>query len=555
MTIRRIARGPARSPGRPGVLDDLVRDLARSAVAGGHRHEVERAAAAAVELVELDATRASSWHTLGVCRGYLEGPDGAGFAWPTPPTAALADVELVGRLHATVERGHARRLEELVTSDLDAVERAAGAPAVAPIAHHIAEAVLGTVPGRLPAVLRALSTCPTQWRALVDTVRDRAGELTAPQHQRLGEHLLAALEERLRAWAGAEEPASAPLLGAGADVRVARASFRRGRGDFTGARALLEGVDLDLVTPYRKADALVEQALAGAGVADLLTVCAPASNHERQALVSALSGYAGDLERAVAAAPRHPVANLLLGLLEMAGGDDASAAHRFWVAESAAHHAAGAVWERLVPCLRFHRGLATLRLLEPGTDRVAAGDVLHALDTGYRPLADDLVNAIDALDAHGSASAPTVLHRAVGLHERDERLLQRLVHHAEGGHELAVATARRLGVGGAAGYGLRFRLLGAALAGALGTARRDAARELVRDVEDLLEAACDPGLDEGWASRLAHDDLLRSALGGHRGRGGSGPSPAARRAGRRGRRGAPGAGGAPSRSPRSLRSP
>jgi hypothetical protein len=464
--------------------------------------------AAVEELLSWDAERPGSWYHYGavLAQHPRPGPDQA----LQPDLADCTLAWALGQLDVHSRHEELDRALELVQAHPDKVQSLLMVPAGAPVASFVLQACVAE-PRRFAAWVRS-TWRPFAGRArLVEAVRRQAGELVAAGDAMEAEAMARAMEDTLWDWAAERDAPREDLEAEAAALIVLRASCRRHRHDFAGARRLLDGLDTELLDDQGGLQASVEAALAQAEVAGIAEVSFPASPGDRLRWHDRLRRARAHLRSALEADPGQAECNVLAGILALCEGqDDAVATHLGTAVGALAQEPALGL---LTAGVRFHAGLARLRLLEPGTDVGAYAELVAAIDGGYEPSGGDLMAAAVALAAHGSPRVDELLDRIVARAPTVPNLVELVAERAPQGGEAAVHAAEVL----ASVERLRLaERYAAAEAGLLGANRlRDGpgVERLMGAIEDILHRAADPALDERWAGVLASSDTLRELLG------------------------------------------
>jgi hypothetical protein len=496
---------PLDAPGTPldATLSDAVaRARTGPAVAGN----LAALRLALEEVVALDPSRPCAWYQYGLVVAALRAEADQSVVQPLPGPARLAFV--LGLLRGLADLDARDALVAVVRRERAAVEevlarREGAAVAVAIVLAHLDQAKVAS------RLLALVAVPPAGWQRLVGGIRDHLESVPPDAPAVEAELVLRALADALWRWAataegrgqGLEEPATSLLL--------QRIGFRRRRGDFVGAGRLLASVDDAYLTAETHAAAACERALVGADVAGLDTLRCPRGETEWARLVDRLQPVRRHLVDAVDADPGGLVPTLLLGML-LYGEGDTSAAATLAVAAARLRDRPGAT--ALAREVAFHAGLARLRLLEPGTDEAAYGELAAAMAEGYAPVPDDLASAVVALEAHGSPHAGELLASAVAVAPTAPALVSLVVQRARTGDDAACAMAEGVASDRQLPMSLRFELLDAALEGAGHRCDPDSAERLVGAIDDVLVRAGDSALDERFAAALADNEVLRLAI-------------------------------------------
>ncbi|HEX9970246.1 MAG TPA: hypothetical protein VGB03_08910, partial [Acidimicrobiales bacterium] len=453
------------------------------------------------EVVALDPQRTCAWYHYGLVVAALRQEDDATVVHALPGVARSAFFLGVLRGLADVGAGDAlvavaRRARAAVE---DVLSRREGAS--------VAAAVIGAHLDDAKAAARLLGLVPVPpegWPRLIDDVRARHDDSSVD-----AELLLRASEDALWRWAAASEGRGRGVEQVATSLLLQRVACRRRRGDFVGAARLLHAVDEAYFTTDTRAAAACERALVGADFAGVETLRFPRSPAEWERLAERLRPVRRHLVEAVDGNPGDPLPTLLLGMLLCSEGDTSAAAT---LAAAVALLRERPEAEALAREVRFHAGLARLRLLEPGTDEAAYAELAAAMAEGFEPAPGDLASAVVALEAHGSPHAGAVLAAALDVAPTAPALIALVVQEARTGGDDGCATAERIALDRKLPLSLRFELLDAALEGAGRRCDPLAAERLAGAIDDVLVRAGDSALEERFAAALAENEALRSAL-------------------------------------------
>jgi len=490
-------------------LDALIAGAVSSALATSPAgQDVNRLQIGLEWIISLDPANARWWGAYGSLVTAL--PASANRLEPSAEETRLAF--LIGQLSALAHTGQSDCLRTLVRENGPLVERALDTPAGLEIAAAVVTARLEEPRDAVRLLARAARRPFPRWRALTTAVGAEAADLIEGHRAAEAELILRALEEALWRWSagarGGEGTMGFEREAAG--ITLLRAACRRSRSDFVGAEHLLTGLDRALLDDSGRVSAFRESALAAAELSGLEQVRFSTDEEERVRLADRLRRARSHLEAAVDADPTQFEATLLLGVLAWSEHDDAGAARH--LAAATPRLAEDPAGEPLVAAVRFHWGLAQLRLLEPGTDEGAYQAIEEAMAAGFVPAVDELISAAMALEAHGSPHAAKLLRVAMVLAPTDPRVTDFIVQRARHGDEDAGAAAEELAADRRLTLTSRFALLDAALAEANRRRDADAAERLTGEIEDVLIRAGQPELEERWAETLAANETLRLAL-------------------------------------------
>jgi hypothetical protein len=456
------------------------------------------------EQLALDPCRPAAWFHYGMVATRLP-LDGAGL--PPPPQAARAAF-LLGRLHALADRADEAAMAAVVTEEAGLVERLLASPDAAPVA----AAALGARredPRALARLLRQAHGPFPGWARLVASVRDTASALAADGLHTEAELTVRPLEDALWRWASSGGEEVAALQREATSLTLQRVGCRRARRDFVGAGSLLASIDPRFVDGPARAVAAAEDALVSAEIAGPTAIRFPRTPAERARLVERLDRARPALVAAAEADPGAFLPALLLGVLLACQDDPAAGPHL----TAALDHLAGRPeLAELAADVRFHAGLARLRLLEPGTDESAYCDIAGALAAGYRPTGEDLVLAAEAFEAHISPHAGEMMRLAAEAAGAAPAVIDMVSARAAAGDPAGCEAAEALAADTGLGLAVRFTLLEAALAGAGRCHDLPTAERLAGAIDEVLVRAADTALDERFAAALAGNETLRLAL-------------------------------------------
>jgi hypothetical protein len=165
-------------------------------------------------------------------------------------------------------------------------------------------------------------------------------------------------------------------------------------------------------------------------------------------------------------------------------------------------------------CLAFHRALSELLTLEPGRDSAAFRGMIAALDSGYVPGTDGLVEAATGFQAYGSPHTGEFLSRVVSIVEVPGALVGNVVPVARSADDRGIAAAEELAAHHGVSADERFDLLESALLGAGERGDADAVARIAERIDDLIVEAVSDRLDDRWIDLLGLSDQLRATLGG-----------------------------------------
>jgi hypothetical protein len=505
----RPARAEAVTGALPLGLDTVLR-WAAGVEAPPARPDPDVVAAALEELLRLDPARMSVWGLYGEVMARVgRHPDEA--LRPDPAWHALADLR--DRVRAAAAARDLDAVRTIVAGEGAAVRQLLRGGHGAAIAAAVLESALDDARG-FGRLLGVVATPFAGWGLFVAATCERAERLFDAGRAGEGELVLRALEEALLRWVRAPGAADADALDrAIGAVLLLRAESRRRHGDFVGARRVLGGLDPAVLHEAHRARHASELALATAEIAGLDRLELPADEGLWRRLTQRLERAATHLEAALAADPKNLVAVTLAGLLARARGDDERAAPL--LAQAALELSTTDETAMLAAGLRYHRAVAELRLLDPGSDETAFAELSGALASGYAPPPSALRAAAEGLDAHDSPLLGPFLVAAAealgaGAVRRDLAAL--VVARASRADASAAQAAESLGADERAAFGTRFDLLEAALRAADQTGDLEAVERVAGLLDELLARAASPALEARFLDQLAANETLRRAL-------------------------------------------
>lgn len=317
----------------------------------------------------------------------------------------------------------------------------------------------------------------------------------------------AALFEALDGWAHD--------LATHVDLRRRLASCRRAMNDFMGAEAVLDDADLPELSPKLLGLLETERGLIAAKVDHLGRIRFPESSNEKEQIAARFEPAEDWFRHAVSHNEADERANCCLGVLAWCRSDHDEAAVLLERAEAAMQDDELYRTTGLLAAVRFHRALALLLTLQPGTDGPCYKAMGDALDEGYRPTDDELVEAVVAFQAHESSHTDRFVERALGLVRDRNRLRRSVAALARQGRQEMLGIAGKLAADGGSGLtcGERFDILAAMVEGASRAHDFDLLEALPDRVGDLLAEAADCALDARYLELLDESEHLREALG------------------------------------------
>ncbi|MHB8464951.1 MAG: hypothetical protein ACYDD7_08955 [Acidimicrobiales bacterium] len=294
-------------------------------------------------------------------------------------------------------------------------------------------------------------------------------------------------------------------------VMFREAQRRRRTRDFAGAARLAEAAVEHLGDPQR-AEVSCELGLAAAQLDSLSRLSFPGNEEGRRRLAARLRPTEVHVANALGVDAACMVAHLLAGVSAYCrDADEDAAGHLDQV--DALLAAAEEAERRLLPAVWFHRALARLRLLEPGSDAAAYEEITASLAAGYRPPPSALIGACHALAAHASPHAPELAARAALLVPGTVELAGLVGEAARRGDGRYATAARNLARVRRTAPDIRFDLLTAVLAGAELRSDDEGVNIAADEIELLLVDVCDGALEAAWVEQLRTDHVLRSVLG------------------------------------------
>jgi hypothetical protein len=502
------------------ALDEVV--LASVCAGPGDPDRGARALAAARDLRGSRGGRVGPWYVEGFAQALLAPRSASGVevvevdltahGEAVGPPAAAAYASWVGSVFGHVERGDREALSALCRGERAHIERLVGGVESHALAAPVLAAALPVDPG-VAGLLRRLETPVEGWPDLVSAV---LAHCSGPIGGAGLDALLGGLDAMCTAWAtdayaageGAQVDAEG-LDAVAASVALARAIRRRARNDFAGARHLLERISPDVLTAKDRGFLALECALAEAGIGAVEHVEFPSTAAKRAALGARLRPVVGYLRTARALMPDEPQVLLVHALAAhcVDGGEAQSEFEAFRVAVGATP-----AWRGVAGAVDYHLGLAALRALEPGTDAAAVAMMAGACEAGFEPSGEQLRDAVEALEAHGSDALPcflaSCLEQAVAIPEATAILAA----HAASGAPAAIEVAGRIAVQPGLPRVLRFSMVEASIRGLDARAAHEGLESLLDAASDVLARNQDADLDERWECLLHSSSGLRELL-------------------------------------------
>jgi hypothetical protein len=167
---------------------------------------------------------------------------------------------------------------------------------------------------------------------------------------------------------------------------------------------------------------------------------------------------------------------------------------------------------QLVVRARFHRAIATLQLLETGTDAAAVDSAVQSLREGYRPPLATVLEGIDALETHGSRHTACFVAATLTALDDLEPLVPAIVRLLPQDPSALLEPVQQLFAQTRLSLDARFELHAAAMRTAARIGDDDAHLRTFESLDDLVTLACDVELDRRWADLLGSDTVLREML-------------------------------------------
>lgn len=297
-----------------------------------------------------------------------------------------------------------------------------------------------------------------------------------------------------------------------ADLIRRRTNCRRSLDDFVGAEALLDTVGLAELDERTLAQHHAERGLVAARIRHLSHLAFPADESDRVALRERLVAAQPHFSTALEHDPQDLRATYALGVLAACERDHAASLNLLERAEAGLKRDPVLSRTALIPRARFHRAAATLALLEPGTDAAAVDSAVQSIEEGYRPPMMTVLEAIEALETHGSRHTARFVAAAVEVADDLEPLVPSLVALLAEHQDELLEPVGRLVAQTRLSRESRFALHGAVLRAAARLGDENTLIASVEALDDLVSTACDVDLDRRWAEMLEQEPSLREAL-------------------------------------------
>lgn len=295
-----------------------------------------------------------------------------------------------------------------------------------------------------------------------------------------------------------------------ADLLRRRVTCKRSLVDFPSAEAMLDQVDLQGLDDRSVAALDAERGLVAVRAQHLRHVTFASETGDASGVVERLSPGRKHWEEALQHNPDDVRACFCLGVLLAADGEPVRAAALLERAEAGLIADPVLSETGMLERTRFHRALVGLQALQPGTDSAGVDALVRALDMGYRPPVEAVVDATESLQAHQSAQTGRFLARAAASLDASW-VLAPLVAGLVAAHHDLDDLAEQLAADPAVAATLRFDLL-KTLVRKVGRAGGTGQDQVVEMIEELLVEACSTGLEERWERLLREDEGLRQAL-------------------------------------------
>jgi tetratricopeptide (TPR) repeat protein len=463
----------------------------------------EQLAKAVEEFVRLNADRRSSYFHLGFLAAAGVAPSGIGrlqgdrLRW-------FQFGRICGLIHAGDEATlvtecieHRRTVAELIT------HRLMGSIVISGV-------VRAMMLNHAPIAAEMLAARVHPFHGALDLYRDvywRARMLVISGRSAEAEPLFAALESLpLRIHdAVAERQRHADLI-------RRRVNCKRSLDDFASAEALLDMVELSDLDDRTLAEHHAERGLVAARIRHLSHLSFPADDVERSALRERLANAEKHFTSALQHDPQDLRATYALGVLATCERDHLAAAGLLERAEAGLMRDPVLSRTPLVVRSRFHRAIATLQLLETGTDAAAVDSAVQSLREGYRPPLATVLEGIDALETHGSRHLASFVAEALAALDDLEPLVPTVVRLLPEDPAALLAPAQQLLTQTRLSLDARFELHVATMRTAARIGDEDTHLRTVESLDDLVTLACDVELDRRWADLLGTDAILREIL-------------------------------------------
>lgn len=297
-----------------------------------------------------------------------------------------------------------------------------------------------------------------------------------------------------------------------ADLVRRRVNCKRSLDDFASAEALLDTVELTDLDDRTLAEHHAERGLVAARIRHLSHLAFPADDIERSALRERLANAEKHFTSALQHDPQDLRATYALGVLATCERDHLAAAGLLERAEAGLMRDPVLARTPLVVRARFHRAIATLQLLETGTDAAAVDSAVQSLREGYRPPLATVLEGIDALETHGSRHTACFVADALAALDDLEPLVPAVVRLLPVDPGALLAPVQQLLAQTRLSLDARFELHVATMRTAARIGDDEAHLRTVESLDDLVSLACGVELDRRWADLLGTDAVLREML-------------------------------------------
>lgn len=297
-----------------------------------------------------------------------------------------------------------------------------------------------------------------------------------------------------------------------ADLVRRRVNCKRSLDDFAAAELLLDTVGLADLDHRTLAEHHAERGLVAARIRHLSHLSFPASESDRLALRERLQHAQRHFATALEHDPQDLRATYALGVLAACEHDHASALSLLERAEVGLIRDPVLSRTALVMYCRFHRAVATLALLETGTDAAAVDSAVQSLREGYRPPLNTVLEAIEALETHGSRHTARFVAAALEAVADLEPLVPTVVALLPEHHETLLRPVLGLVAQTRLSRAARLELHVATMRTAARLGDEETLLSSVEALDELVTVACDVELDQRWADLLGEDAVLRETL-------------------------------------------
>jgi tetratricopeptide (TPR) repeat protein len=424
-----------------------------------------------------------------------------------------------GRLNGFARVDDNKELREELEAHPDECVSVLADPAMgAVVIRHSVEALLQNNPSLAARVLTEGALADRQgvvvelgmWRKVIGSARERLAAEEISDAEQLLDGILRRVE-RVDSRIGPEESAREAVAAMAAEARARRSACERARGNFQAATGHLDLVVESAETGEVGALVSAERGLVAAKIGRLRHIKVPATADEKASVIARIEPATADFNRALALGPGELRANYCLGALAVARDEESDAAEYlertlFGVRRDPVH-------EGLLAPVLFHHGLALLNTAEPGNEGPALGHLLDAIDSGFRPRADVLANAVETLvGVYGNRSAGARLLEAGWHRVPDVRGLLTIAHDLLRSAEQPLLGSV-LTLQHRVGHRQQAGLIRAALTGALLAGNDELTEACLDRMDDLLDGAPDVGVVHDWTAALRDEPALREHLG------------------------------------------